>query len=146
MLDHLALRCLKKYLLCVLHASVQYLVMSRVKMLKIVALRQFHPHKNDTKTVLNCSLFFSDGDGGCCSGGDGRGSSSVFHLPADFFHPAAAAHPGSPGNGVTPGDRGPSRLASPASWASLRSPGANSRPLSSQVSWTDEWAHVCLDG
>uniref|UniRef100_A0A665W3J5 Calcium voltage-gated channel subunit alpha1 Ib n=1 Tax=Echeneis naucrates TaxID=173247 RepID=A0A665W3J5_ECHNA len=71
-------------------------------------------------------LFFPDGDGG---GGE---SSPVFHLPADFFHPAAAAYPGSPGDGVSPGDRGPSRLASPASWASLRSPGANSRPLSSQ--------------
>uniref|UniRef100_A0A3Q1EM62 Voltage-dependent T-type calcium channel subunit alpha-1I-like n=1 Tax=Acanthochromis polyacanthus TaxID=80966 RepID=A0A3Q1EM62_9TELE len=69
-----------------------------------------------------------------CSGGDG-GSSPKFHLPADFFHPAAAAHPDSPGNGngVSPGDRGPSRLASPASWASLRSPGdSSSRPLSSQ--------------
>ncbi|XP_054459664.1 voltage-dependent T-type calcium channel subunit alpha-1I-like [Anoplopoma fimbria] len=74
----------------------------------------------------------SYGDGGSCSGGGGGGSSPVFHLPADFFHPAAAVHPGSPGNGVGPGDRGPSRLPSPASWASLRSPGANSRPLSSQ--------------
>uniref|UniRef100_A0A671VPJ1 Calcium voltage-gated channel subunit alpha1 I n=1 Tax=Sparus aurata TaxID=8175 RepID=A0A671VPJ1_SPAAU len=84
------------------------------------------------KAVLNYNLLFSDGDGGSCSGGGGGGSSPVFHLPADFFHPAAAAHPGSPGSGVSPGDRGPSRLASPASWASLRSPGANSRPLSSQ--------------
>ncbi|XP_034543706.1 voltage-dependent T-type calcium channel subunit alpha-1I [Notolabrus celidotus] len=73
----------------------------------------------------------TDGEGKGCSGGVG-GSSPVFHLPADFFHPAAAAHPGSPENGVSPGHRGPSRLASPASWASLRSPGANSRPLSSQ--------------
>ncbi|XP_047189952.1 voltage-dependent T-type calcium channel subunit alpha-1I-like isoform X3 [Scophthalmus maximus] len=74
-----------------------------------------------------------DGDGESRSGGGGGGESSpVFHLPADFFHPAAAAHPGSPGNGVNPGDRGPSTLASPASWASLRSPAANSRPLSSQ--------------
>ncbi|XP_031694720.1 voltage-dependent T-type calcium channel subunit alpha-1I-like [Anarrhichthys ocellatus] len=79
------------------------------------------------EAVLNYSLF-ADGDGGSCGGG----SSPVFHLPADFFHPAAAAHPGSPGNGVSPGDGGPSRLPSPASWASLRSPGANSRPLSSQ--------------
>uniref|UniRef100_A0A671VPW0 Calcium voltage-gated channel subunit alpha1 I n=1 Tax=Sparus aurata TaxID=8175 RepID=A0A671VPW0_SPAAU len=86
------------------------------------------------KAVLNYNLLFSDGDGGSCSGGGGGGSSPVFHLPADFFHPAAAAHPGSPGSGVSPGDRGPSRLASPASWASLRSPGANSRPLSSDSS------------
>lgn len=96
------------------------------------------------KAVLNYNLLFSDGDGGSCSGGGGGGSSPVFHLPADFFHPAAAAHPGSPGSGVSPGDRGPSRLASPASWASLRSPGANSRPLSSQVLWTNERIHVCL--
>ncbi|XP_039669618.1 LOW QUALITY PROTEIN: voltage-dependent T-type calcium channel subunit alpha-1I-like [Perca fluviatilis] len=73
----------------------------------------------------------TDGDRGSCSGGGG-GSLPVFHLPVDFFHPAAAAHPGSPGNGVSPVDRGPSRLPSPASWASLRSPGANSRPLSFQ--------------
>uniref|UniRef100_A0A4W6CUY6 Calcium voltage-gated channel subunit alpha1 Ib n=1 Tax=Lates calcarifer TaxID=8187 RepID=A0A4W6CUY6_LATCA len=103
----------------------------------------FHPNKKGTqpntlntyistdKTILNYNIIFSDGDGGSCSGGGG-GSSPVFHLPADFFHPAAAAHPGSPGDSVSPGDKGPSRLASPASWASLRSPGANSRPLSSQ--------------
>ncbi|KAM8879115.1 voltage-dependent T-type calcium channel subunit alpha-1I isoform 2-T2 [Spinachia spinachia] len=65
----------------------------------------------------------TDGNGGRCSRGRG-GSSPVSHLPADFFHP------GSPGSGV---DRGPSpRLASMASWASLRSPGANSWPLSAQ--------------
>ncbi|MED6233117.1 hypothetical protein ATANTOWER_007064 [Ataeniobius toweri] len=33
---------------------------------------------------------------------------------------------------MSPNDISPSRLASPASWASLRSPGASSRPLSSQ--------------
>ncbi|RVE75920.1 hypothetical protein OJAV_G00003750 [Oryzias javanicus] len=64
--------------------------------------------------------------------GVGDASSPIFHLPAEFFHPAAAAHADSPGDTVSPGERGPSRLASPASWASLRSPGANSRPLSSQ--------------
>ncbi|XP_029948747.1 voltage-dependent T-type calcium channel subunit alpha-1I-like [Salarias fasciatus] len=65
--------------------------------------------------------------------GSGAASSPLFHLPADFFHPAVAAHPDGPGTGVAPGDPGgPSGLASPASWASLRSPGANSRPLSSQ--------------
>lgn len=91
--------------------------------------------------MLNYDCLFSDGDGGSCSGGGG-GSSPLFHLPAEFFHPAAAAHPGSPENSVSPGDRGPSRLASPASWASLRSPGANNRPLSLQVLWTDEW--ICV--
>ncbi|KAM6939496.1 voltage-dependent T-type calcium channel subunit alpha-1I [Xenentodon cancila] len=72
-----------------------------------------------------------DGDGGSCSGVGGV-SSTTFHLPADFFHPAAAARSDSPGESANPGDRGPSRLASPASWASLRSPGANSRARSTQ--------------
>ncbi|CAI5681277.1 unnamed protein product [Oreochromis niloticus] len=69
-----------------------------------------------------------DDDGESCSGG-ARETSPVLHLPADFFHPAAAARPG---NSASPGDRRPSRSASPASWASLRSPRANSRPLGSQ--------------
>ncbi|KAM4611272.1 voltage-dependent T-type calcium channel subunit alpha-1I [Polymixia lowei] len=64
-------------------------------------------------------------------GGSG-GSSPVFHLPADFFHPATAAPPASPRTGTDPAGRAPSRLASLASWASLRSPGANSRTLCSQ--------------
>ncbi|XP_027874293.1 voltage-dependent T-type calcium channel subunit alpha-1I-like [Xiphophorus couchianus] len=59
-------------------------------------------------------------------------ASPVFQLPADFFHPAAAAHSDGQGDSMRPRDMDPSRLASPASWASLRSPGANSRPLSSQ--------------
>ncbi|XP_041640069.1 voltage-dependent T-type calcium channel subunit alpha-1I-like [Cheilinus undulatus] len=88
-----------------------------------------HPRVNTPSPDQPSPEHCTDGDG-CSRGGDG--SSPVLHLPADFFHPAAAAHPGSPENGVSPGHRGPSRLASPASWASLRSPGANSRPLSSQ--------------
>uniref|UniRef100_A0A8C1Z152 Calcium voltage-gated channel subunit alpha1 I n=1 Tax=Cyprinus carpio TaxID=7962 RepID=A0A8C1Z152_CYPCA len=65
-------------------------------------------------------LFVADG-----SGGEGQTSSPLFHLPAEFFHPTTAAIPqGSPAIGAAqPG----SRHASPASWASLRSPGANSR-------------------
>lgn len=65
------------------------------------------------------------------SGGDSRTSSPLFHLPAEFFHPTTAAIPqGSPATGAAqPG----SRHASPASWASLRSPGANSRVMCSQV-------------
>ncbi|XP_037620430.1 voltage-dependent T-type calcium channel subunit alpha-1I-like isoform X2 [Sebastes umbrosus] len=90
-----------------------------------------HPRLDSPSLEQPSPTHCTDGDEGSCSGGGG-GSSPVFHLPADFFHPAAAAHPGSPGNSVSPGDRGPSRLPSPASWASLRSPGANSRPLSSQ--------------
>uniref|UniRef100_A0AAQ5X748 Voltage-dependent T-type calcium channel subunit alpha n=1 Tax=Amphiprion ocellaris TaxID=80972 RepID=A0AAQ5X748_AMPOC len=74
------------------------------------------------KDLLNHNFLLSGADEGSCSGGGG-GSSPMLHLPADFFHPAATAHPDSPGNGVSPGDRGPSRLASPASWVSLRSPG-----------------------
>ncbi|XP_052414542.1 voltage-dependent T-type calcium channel subunit alpha-1I-like [Carassius gibelio] len=66
------------------------------------------------------------------SGGDGQASSPLFHLPAEFFHPNTAAIPqGSPATGAAqPG----SRHASPASWASLRSPGANSRVMGSQTS------------
>ncbi|TMS22778.1 Voltage-dependent T-type calcium channel subunit alpha-1I [Larimichthys crocea] len=90
-----------------------------------------HPQLNTPSLEQPSPSHCTDGDGGGCSGGGGE-FSPVFHLPADFFHPAAAAHPGSSGNNVGPGDRRPSRLASPASWASLRSPGANSRPLSSQ--------------
>lgn len=92
---------------------------------------------------LKCNLLFPDGNEVSCSGGGGR-SSPIFHLPADFFHPAAAAHPETPGNSVSPIDRGLSRLASPASWASLRSPGANSRPLSSQVLPADVLDVFCV--
>uniref|UniRef100_A0A8C1V244 Calcium voltage-gated channel subunit alpha1 I n=1 Tax=Cyprinus carpio TaxID=7962 RepID=A0A8C1V244_CYPCA len=77
-------------------------------------------------------LFVADG-----SGGEGQTSSPLFHLPAEFFHPTTAAIPqGSPAIGAAqPG----SRHASPASWASLRSPGANSRVMGSQVKdMTDE--------
>ncbi|XP_063064057.1 voltage-dependent T-type calcium channel subunit alpha-1I-like [Engraulis encrasicolus] len=81
-----------------------------------------------------------------------RGASPLFHLPADFFHPASSVSQGSPTmTGGVPADhhlsphlqhgssgggggstRGGSRLTSPASWASLRSPGANSRVMGSQ--------------
>ncbi|XP_077461278.1 voltage-dependent T-type calcium channel subunit alpha-1I isoform X1 [Stigmatopora argus] len=51
----------------------------------------------------------------------------VFHLPADFFHPAA-----------NPRDRPQSRLASSTSWASLRSPGSISGvPHSRHLSQSD---------
>ncbi|KAK2918603.1 hypothetical protein Q8A73_002974 [Channa argus] len=88
---------------------------------------ELNPSSLEPQNQTHCTD--ADGESHC---GDGGESSPVLHLPADFFHPAAAAHPNSPGKGVSPGDRGPSRLASPASWASLRSPGANNRPLSSQ--------------
>ncbi|KAM4583766.1 voltage-dependent T-type calcium channel subunit alpha-1I-like [Odontesthes bonariensis] len=84
-----------------------------------------HPHSNPPLVEQQSPAHGKDDNGGSCSGISGV-PPPIFHLPADFFHPAAAAHTDSPG------DRRPSRLASPASWASLRSPGAKSRPLSSQ--------------
>ena len=57
----------------------------------------------------------------------------TFPLPVDFFHPAHVAPPGSPPREADPRRRDPSRLASPASWASLRSPAVHSRDLCSQV-------------
>ncbi|XP_041093888.1 voltage-dependent T-type calcium channel subunit alpha-1I [Polyodon spathula] len=58
-------------------------------------------------------------------------SLSILHLPADFFHPASAAPPApSATRGVETGTSG--RLTSPASWASLRSPSASNRPLTTQ--------------
>ncbi|KAM9314885.1 voltage-dependent T-type calcium channel subunit alpha-1I [Pholidichthys leucotaenia] len=87
---------------------------------------QMSPATVEQQSPAQCK----DGRGGSCSAGGG--SSPVFHLLTDFFHPAATAHPKSPGNCVNPGDRRPSKLASPASWASLHSPGGNDRPLSFQ--------------
>ncbi|RXN32551.1 voltage-dependent T-type calcium channel subunit alpha-1I-like protein [Labeo rohita] len=69
------------------------------------------------------------GDG---SGGEGQTSSPLFHLPPEFFHPTTAAIPqGSP---ATAAPQPGSRHTSPASWASLRSPGANTRVMGSQPS------------
>ncbi|XP_041838955.1 voltage-dependent T-type calcium channel subunit alpha-1I-like [Melanotaenia boesemani] len=90
-----------------------------------------HPQLHPLSQRQESPAHDKDSDGGSCSGTVGV-PRPIFQLPADFFHPAAAAHSDSPGDSVSQGDRGPSRLASPASWASLRSPGANSRPLSSQ--------------
>ncbi|KAL1005663.1 hypothetical protein UPYG_G00061980, partial [Umbra pygmaea] len=59
-------------------------------------------------------------------------SSSVFHLPAEFFHPVTATPPPSPRPGVSPRGTVASSLPSRTSWASLRSPGTNSRVLGSQ--------------
>ncbi|XP_048869527.1 voltage-dependent T-type calcium channel subunit alpha-1I isoform X1 [Brienomyrus brachyistius] len=65
------------------------------------------------------------------SGGGGSGFSPLFHLPTEFFHPAGAVRQSSSGTGCLPSIQG-SRLTSPASWASLRSPGADSRALGTQ--------------
>ncbi|XP_074552342.1 voltage-dependent T-type calcium channel subunit alpha-1I isoform X3 [Halichoeres trimaculatus] len=59
------------------------------------------------------------------------GLSPLFHLPAEFFHPAAAAIPAPPRSRSLRLTRG-LRLTSPASWASLRSPGDRSKVLCTQ--------------
>ncbi|XP_036376791.1 voltage-dependent T-type calcium channel subunit alpha-1I-like [Megalops cyprinoides] len=88
--------------------------------------------KKDLQGPQHTPAHNADGDPfSSSSHGGGTGSSPLFHLPAEFFHPAAAAPPNSPGLGGVSTGRG-SRLTSPASWASLRSPGANSRVLDMQ--------------
>ncbi|KAM8724154.1 voltage-dependent T-type calcium channel subunit alpha-1I isoform 2-T2 [Acanthopagrus schlegelii] len=67
----------------------------------------------------------NDGEGGA------SGISPLFHLPAEFFHPAGAAIPAPPRSRSLRLSRG-LRLTSPASWASLRSPGAHSKMLCTQ--------------
>ncbi|KAK5856437.1 hypothetical protein PBY51_008032 [Eleginops maclovinus] len=64
-------------------------------------------------------------------GAGASGVSPLFHLPAEFFHPAGAAIPAPPRSRSLRLTRG-LRLTSPASWASLRSPGAHSKMLCSQ--------------
>ncbi|XP_034749498.1 voltage-dependent T-type calcium channel subunit alpha-1I isoform X4 [Etheostoma cragini] len=59
------------------------------------------------------------------------GISPLFHLPAEFFHPAGAAIPAPPRSRSLRLSRG-LRLTSPDSWASLRSPGAHSKMLCTQ--------------
>ncbi|XP_058624430.1 voltage-dependent T-type calcium channel subunit alpha-1I isoform X1 [Onychostoma macrolepis] len=58
-------------------------------------------------------------------------STTPIRLPAEFFYPAAAALPAPPRGRPGHKPRG-LRLTSPASWASLRSPGANTRLLTTQ--------------
>ncbi|KAF7652422.1 hypothetical protein LDENG_00097080 [Lucifuga dentata] len=57
--------------------------------------------------------------------------SPVFHLPAEFFHPAGTTIPAPPRSRSLRLSRG-IRLTSPASWASLHSPGAHSKMLCTQ--------------
>ncbi|KAI5108767.1 voltage-dependent T-type calcium channel subunit alpha-1I isoform X2, partial [Silurus meridionalis] len=81
--------------------------------------------------VLSCN---PDGERGSSSSRrDRRTPSPLFHLPADFFHPATAVPKGSLASGTVRVGRLGSRLTSPASWASLRSPGANCRVVGLQV-------------
>ncbi|XP_040014335.1 voltage-dependent T-type calcium channel subunit alpha-1I-like isoform X2 [Xiphias gladius] len=63
--------------------------------------------------------------------GGASGISPLFHLPAEFFHPAGAVIPAPPRSRSLRLTRG-LRLTSPASWASLRSPGAHSKMLCTQ--------------
>ncbi|XP_053707243.1 voltage-dependent T-type calcium channel subunit alpha-1I isoform X1 [Synchiropus splendidus] len=63
--------------------------------------------------------------------GGASGRSPLLHLPAEFFHPAGAAIPAPPRSRSLRLTRG-LRLTSPASWASLRSPGARSKKLCTQ--------------
>ncbi|XP_044036377.1 voltage-dependent T-type calcium channel subunit alpha-1I isoform X3 [Siniperca chuatsi] len=63
--------------------------------------------------------------------GGASGISPLFHLPAEFFHPAGAAIPAPSRSRSLRLSRG-LRLTSPASWASLRSPGAHSKMLCTQ--------------
>lgn len=89
-------------------------------------------------------------------GGEGgaSGISPLFHLPAEFFHPAGAVIPAPPRSRSLRLTRG-LRLTSPASWASLRSPGTHSKMLCTQVgggeghsAFTKEvrWEHDKNDG
>ncbi|KAK1798108.1 hypothetical protein P4O66_000608 [Electrophorus voltai] len=81
--------------------------------------------------VCTCCVFAADAERRSGGGrGEGREAPPRFRLPAEFFHPASAATQGSPAARGALG--GASCLASPSSWASLRSPGANNRAVSSQ--------------
>ncbi|XP_076853493.1 voltage-dependent T-type calcium channel subunit alpha-1I-like [Brachyhypopomus gauderio] len=74
----------------------------------------------------------SDSGGG--DGGSGQGAGNpraLYPLPAEFFHPTTAALPAPPRPRLGHKARG-LRLTSPASWASLRSPGVNSQLLTAQ--------------
>ncbi|XP_056144586.1 voltage-dependent T-type calcium channel subunit alpha-1I-like [Lampris incognitus] len=64
-------------------------------------------------------------------GGGASSVSPLFRLPAEFFHPAASAIPAPPRTNSLRLSRG-LRLTSPASWDSLRSPGAHSKMLSTR--------------
>ncbi|CAB1433853.1 unnamed protein product [Pleuronectes platessa] len=64
------------------------------------------------------------------AGGD-RGNSPLFHLPAEFFHPAGVNIPAPPRSRSLRLTRS-HKLTSPASWASLRSPGAHREMLCTQ--------------
>lgn len=108
-----------------------------------VALSQHRRKMNDLFCEVNMlihPLSLCEGGVPCsssnreCAGvsGGSSGSNTPIRLPAEFFHPAAAALPAPPRGRLGHKPRG-LRLTSPASWASLRSPGANTRLLTTQV-------------
>ncbi|XP_062840903.1 voltage-dependent T-type calcium channel subunit alpha-1I [Trichomycterus rosablanca] len=82
-------------------------------------------HHNTGETLCSCSKKDK---------GVGEGSSAHFHLPAEFFHPAAAALPAPPRARLACKPQG-LKLTSPASWASLRSPGANIELITAQFAF-----------
>ncbi|KAM4531475.1 voltage-dependent T-type calcium channel subunit alpha-1I-like isoform 3-T3 [Odontesthes bonariensis] len=63
--------------------------------------------------------------------GEASGISTLFHLPAEFFHSAGAAIPVPPRSRSLHLSRG-IRLTSPSSWASFHSPGAHRKMLCAQ--------------
>ncbi|XP_030638815.1 voltage-dependent T-type calcium channel subunit alpha-1I [Chanos chanos] len=95
------------------------------------------PQRQLQSSPTQCSMGGIQPNSSRCGGGDGgceagtSGSSSLFGLPSEFFHPAAAAFPAPPRSRPGLRSRGV-RLSSPASWASLRSPGANTMMLMAQ--------------
>ncbi|XP_029945382.1 voltage-dependent T-type calcium channel subunit alpha-1I-like isoform X2 [Salarias fasciatus] len=64
-------------------------------------------------------------------GGGASGISALFHLPAEFFHPAGASIPVPPRSRSLRLSRG-LKLTSPATWTSFRSPGAQRKILCTQ--------------
>lgn len=88
--------------------------------------------------ALPCAVLMyapaADGERGSSSSRrDRRTPAPLFHLPAEFFHPVTAMPQGGLASSMMRAGRPGSRLTSPASWASLRSPGAYSRAMGSQV-------------
>ncbi|KAM3864225.1 LOW QUALITY PROTEIN: voltage-dependent T-type calcium channel subunit alpha-1I-like [Diretmus argenteus] len=83
------------------------------------------PHHSPGRVSSSNKESNEEGEGGASS------VSPLFHLSAEFFHPAAAAIPAPPRSRSLRLSRG-LRLTSPASWASLRSPGAHSKMLCTQ--------------
>ncbi|TDH02793.1 hypothetical protein EPR50_G00156340 [Perca flavescens] len=85
------------------------------------------PHCSHSGVSSSSNQERNKGGGGAAA----SGISPLFHLPAEFFHPAGAAIPAPHRSRSLRLSRG-LRLTSPDSWASLRSPGAHSKMLCTQ--------------